>query len=60
MAGRTKNPGMASDKAAIRKQAKYSKIKRSYHFVAFTVEGPWSLESADLFQFDSYFRWTEV
>ncbi|XP_037027893.1 uncharacterized protein LOC119068426 isoform X2 [Bradysia coprophila] len=40
MAGRTKTPGMA----------KYSKLKRNYHFVAFAVEslGPWAKESVDL------------
>ncbi|XP_037027909.1 uncharacterized protein LOC119068426 isoform X3 [Bradysia coprophila] len=50
MAGRTKTPGMASVKAANRKHAKYSKLKRNYHFVAFAVEslGPWAKESVDL------------
>jgi hypothetical protein len=50
MIGRSKQPGMASEKAAARKHSKYSKIKSSYHFVAFAVEslGPWSKEAVDL------------
>lgn len=50
MTGRTKQPGMASAKAAMRKHSKYSRIEQSYHFVAFAVEsfGPWSKESVDL------------
>ena len=47
MTGRSKQPGMASEKAAARKHTKYSKIKSSYHFVAFAVEtlGPWADET---------------
>lgn len=50
MVGTTKKPGMASEKAAIRKHRKYSAIKANYHFVAFAVEslGPWSKEAVDL------------
>ncbi len=50
MTGGTKHPGMASQKAAVRKHAKYSKIKQNYHLVAFAVEtfGPWSKEAVDL------------
>lgn len=50
MIGRSKKPGMASVKAAVRKHTKYSKLKQSYHFVAFAVEsmGPWSKEAVDL------------
>lgn len=45
--GRHKQPGMASEKAAVRKHKKYSKIKQNHHFVAFAVEsiGPWSKEA---------------
>lgn len=50
MAGRSKRPGMASEKAVVRKHRKYSRIKQNYHFVAFAVEslGPWSKEAVDL------------
>ena len=49
MIGR-KRPGMASEKAAVRKHSKYSKIKASYHFVAVAVEsyGPWSKDAVVL------------
>lgn len=50
MAGRSKQPGMASEKAVVRKHAKYSKVKQNHHFVAFAVEsfGPWSKEAVSL------------
>lgn len=50
MAGRSKRPGMASEKAVLRKHRKYSKIKQNHHFVAFAVEslGPWSNEAVNL------------
>ncbi len=49
MAGRSKKPGMASEKAAARKHSKYTKIKANYHFIAFAVEslGPWSKDAID-------------
>lgn len=50
MSGRIKTPGMASERAVIRKHSKYTDIKRNYHFVAFAVEtfGPWSKEAINL------------
>lgn len=49
MIGR-KQPGMASEKAVIRKHSKYMKIKQNYNFVAVAVEslGPWSKEALNL------------
>lgn len=50
MIGRSKQPGMASEKAVVRKHSKYTKLKVNYNFVAFAVEslGPWSKEAVEL------------